>query len=294
VHFSRKDEVFGRLIFLEDYDMTMARYMTSGSDIWLNTPRRPMEASGTSGMKAGMNGVLNCSILDGWWDEGYDPELGWAIGKGEEYADTELQDEIESKALYDLLEREIVPTFYERGRDGLPRDWIKLMKNSVRDTGKHFCTHRMLMEYTDKYYLPALENAKRLKAGNFESAKDLAKYLELVRHEWYAVTVEDLRSSAKPVMERGDSVSVDARVRIGALGPEQLMVELYYGPVSSTGQIYNPSRMEMKAGEFQGGAYDYAVKIKCQQTGQLGYAVRVLPKHPDLVHSFLPGLVKWA
>ena len=294
VHFSRKDEVFGRLIFLEDYDMTMARYMTSGSDIWLNTPRRPMEASGTSGMKAGMNGVLNCSILDGWWDEGYDPELGWAIGKGEEYADTELQDEIESKALYDLLKREIVPTFYERGRDGLPRDWIKLMKNSVRDTGKHFCTHRMLMEYTDKYYLPALENAKRLKAGNFESAKDLAKYLELVRHEWYAVTVEDLRSSAKPVMERGDSVSVDARVRIGALGPEQLMVELYYGPVSSTGQIYNPSRMEMKAGEFQGGAYDYAVKIKCQQTGQLGYAVRVLPKHPDLVHSFLPGLVKWA
>lgn len=294
VHFSRRDEVFGRLIFLEDYDMTMARYMTSGSDVWLNTPRRPMEASGTSGMKSGMNGVLNCSILDGWWDEGYDPELGWAIGKGEEYADTDLQDEVESKALYDLLEREIVPTFYERGRDNLPRDWIKMMKNSIRETGKRFCTHRMLMEYTDKYYKPALENAARLKAGDYAAAKRVAEYLDLARHEWYAVAVEDLRSTARPVMERGDAVTVEARVRLGALGPDHVQVELYHGPLSSTGQITHPKRVPMKAGAFQGGAYDFSVKIDCESTGQLGYAVRVLPKHPDLVHPFLPGLVRWA
>ena len=130
VHFSRREEVQSRIIFLEDYDMTMARYLTSGSDVWLNTPRRPLEASGTSGMKAGVNGVLNCSILDGWWAEGYGPEVGWAIGSGEEYQDEELQDRIESEALYDLLEHEIVPMFYQRGRDGLPREWIKRMKAS--------------------------------------------------------------------------------------------------------------------------------------------------------------------
>jgi starch phosphorylase len=288
VHFSR------RIVFLEDYDMTMARYMTSGSDVWLNTPRRPLEASGTSGMKAGMNGVLNCSVLDGWWAEGYTPECGWAIGKGEEYADTELQDEIESKALYDLLEREILPTFYERGRDGLPRDWIKMMKASIHDVGKRFSFHRTLMEYTDRYYLPALANARELGSGGYERAKAVADYLDAARREWANVAIEDVRSTAKPVMERGDKVRVEARVRIGALRPEQVLVELYHGPVSSTGDIYDPARAEMKAGKSQGGAYEYSVEVACESTGQHGYSVRVLPCHEGLVHPFIPGLVRWA
>ncbi|MGD9940088.1 MAG: alpha-glucan family phosphorylase [Clostridia bacterium] len=294
VHFSRRDDVQSRIIFLENYDMTMARYLTSGSDVWLNTPRRPLEASGTSGMKAGLNGVLNCSILDGWWDEGYSPELGWAIGKGEEYADTELQDEIESKALYDLLEREIVPTFYERGRDGLPRDWIRMMKNSIRDTGKHFSFHRMLMEYSNLYYTPALENARHLRAGKLEAAKSVADYLDLARREWHNLAVEDLRTTARPVMDRGDRIRIDARVRLGALKPEQVLVELYHGPVSSTGEIYDPVRVEMKDTGSQGGAHEYTVDVECTVTGQHGHAVRILPRHPDLVHPFIPGLVRWA
>ncbi|HPG87500.1 MAG TPA: alpha-glucan family phosphorylase, partial [Spirochaetales bacterium] len=294
VHFSRRDDVAGRIVFLEDYDMTMARYMTSGSDVWLNTPRRPLEASGTSGMKAGMNGVLNCSILDGWWAEGYTPECGWAIGKGEEYVDTELQDEVESKALYDLLEREIIPTFYERGRDGLPRDWIRMMKCSIRDVGKNFSFHRTLMEYTERYYLPALENARRLRSEGFGKAKETAEYLELARREWQHVAVEDVRSTARPVMERGDAVRVEARVRTGALKPEQVLVELYHGPVSSTGAIYEPARVEMKASASQGGAYEYSVEVACESTGQHGYSVRVLPRHEGLAHPFIPGLVRWA
>ncbi|HPE36194.1 MAG TPA: alpha-glucan family phosphorylase [Spirochaetales bacterium] len=294
VHFSRRDDVFGRIVFLEDYDMTMARYMTSGSDVWLNTPRRPLEASGTSGMKAGMNGVLNCSILDGWWAEGYDPELGWAIGKGEEYGDTDMQDEVESKDLYDLLEREIVPTFYDRGRDGLPRDWIRMMKNSIRDTGKRFCTHRMLMEYTDQYYLPALDNARRLREGDYQAAKDVSAYMDRARKDWHSVAVEDIRTTAKPVMERGDTVTIEARVRTGGLEPEALRVELFHGPISSTGEIYDATRVEMKAGNAQGGAYEYVVTVECQTTGKHGYAVRVLPRHADLVHPFIPGMVKWA
>ena len=294
VHFSRRDDVAGRIVFLEDYDMTMARYMTSGSDVWLNTPRRPLEASGTSGMKAGMNGVLNCSVLDGWWAEGYSPACGWAIGKGEEYTDTELQDEIESKALYDLLEREIIPTFYERGRDGLPRDWIKMMKASIHDVGKNFSFHRTLMEYTNRYYLPALENARLLKTKGYNGAKETADYLELARREWPNVVVEDVRSTARPVMERGETVRVDARVRSGALSPDQIRVELYHGPVGSTGEINHPVRVEMKPGKSQGGFWDYSVEVACEATGQHGYAVRVLPRHSGLVHPFVPGLVRWA
>jgi starch phosphorylase len=238
--------------------------------------------------------VLNCSVLDGWWAEGYTPECGWAIGKGEEYADTDLQDEIESKALYDLLESEIIPTFYDRGRDNLPRDWIKMMKASIHNVGKNFCFHRTLMEYTDRYYLPALENARALDGDGWERAKAAADYLDLARREWDSVSIEDVRSTARPVMDRGDTVRIDARVRMGQLKPEQLRVELYHGPVSSTGGIYDPVRVEMAAGRTQGGAHEYSVEVPCEVTGQHGYAVRILPCHEGLVHPFIPGLVRWA
>ncbi len=294
VHFSRRDDVQGRIIFLEDYDMTMARYMVTGSDVWLNTPRRPLEASGTSGMKAGINGVLNCSILDGWWAEAYNPKIGWAIGKGEYYADEELQDEIESKALYDLLEREIVPTFYDRGRDGLPRDWIRMMKDSMREVGKGFASHRMLMDYTNKYYMPALENSKKLMAANLEPARNVANYLDTIRAQWANVTIENITTNAKPVMDRGDEVTVDAIVRLGSLSADQVLVELYHGPVSSQGEILTPQRLPMKVQKSSNGVHSYSISLKCEITGQHGYAVRVLPSHPDLVHPFVPGLVRWA
>ena len=156
--------------------MTMARYLLSGCDVWLNNPRRPLEASGTSGMKAALNGALNLSCLDGWWDEGYNPECGWAIGHGEEYDDPKLQDEVEGKALYDLLEREIVPLFYTRGRDGLPRGWIKRMKASMSWVGRRFTSHRMLQAYAEQFYLPALQRAKELCGEDFRRCRELAAY----------------------------------------------------------------------------------------------------------------------
>ncbi len=297
VHFSRKDEVQSRIVFLEDYDMTMARYLTSGSDVWLNTPRRPLEASGTSGMKAGMNGVLNCSVLDGWWAEAYakhGPSIGWAIGSGEMYADEELQDQIESEALYDLLEREIVPEFYQRGRDGLPREWIRMMKASMRTVGMEFSSHRMLKEYSERFYFPALENSRRLAAAGLAPAKDLSAYLEKARRAWHSVAVADLRTDAKPVMERGDKVEVSAVVELGALSPAEVTVELYHGPLSNRDEIAKPERLEMTHGERRGTGWEYRVKVACLLTGKQGYAVRVIPKHPALVESFVPGLVRWA
>ncbi|GAB1456410.1 hypothetical protein MASR2M48_17180 [Spirochaetota bacterium] len=222
------------------------------------------------------------------------PECGWAIGKGEEYTDTEPQDEIESKALYDLLEREIIPTFYERGRDGLPREWIKMMKCSIRNTGKNFSFHRTLMEYSEHYYKPALENSRLLATEGYDLAKATADFIDKARAAWPTVSVEDIYSTAKPVMERGDTVRVEARIKLGSLTPEQVRVELYHGPVSSTGDIHDAKRVEMKAGVSQGGAYSYLVNVTCEATGQHGYSVRVLPRHEGLVHPFVPGLVRWA
>ena len=294
VHFAERHDVTSKIIFLEDYDMTIARYLTSGSDLWLNTPRRPLEASGTSGMKAAFNGVLNCSILDGWWDEAYNPEVGWAIGKGEEYSDTELQDDIESKALYDLLEREIVPTFYQRGRDGLPREWIKMMKSCMREIGQSMSSHRMLMEYSNQFYYPALKNYKKLAKDNFQEAKELAAYLAKTRSSWHEIVVNTIESNVKPVMQRGENLTVTACVKLGSLSPEEVLVELYYGSVSNQGDLVHAKRAEMKPVTQDGDCHKYRVNIDCAATGRQGHTVRILPKHPALIHEYLPGLIRWA
>ncbi|HON89053.1 MAG TPA: alpha-glucan family phosphorylase, partial [Spirochaetales bacterium] len=281
-------------IFLEDYDMTMARYMVTGSDVWLNTPLRTLEASGTSGMKAGMNGVLNCSVLDGWWAEAYHPEIGWAIGKGEEYTDVELQNDIESKALYDLLEREIVPKFYERGRDNLPRDWIQMMKSSMKYIGSHFSCHRMLLDYSEKYYFPALQNAQKIQASHYETAKKVSVYLSKLAQNWAHISVKEFTTNAKPVMTRGELVEVKSKVELGNLTPEEVLVEVCHGQLSTTGMIEKPKCVPMHVLSKQGSLVEYGVSIQCEDTGQHGYAVRVLPRHEDLPHPFLPGFITWA
>jgi starch phosphorylase len=294
VHFSRKGEVMGRLVFLEDYDMNIARYMTSGSDVWLNTPRRPLEASGTSGMKAGMNGVLNCSVLDGWWAEGFSPDIGWAIGSGEEYQDEVLQDKIESEALYDLLEREIVPTFYRRGRDNLPRDWIAKMRASMKTIGRDFSTHRMLEEYYERYYKPAMAEGQRLSAEGYASSRSLSAYLERASSLWPQVAVLDMKDDAPPVVARGAKINVEARVNLAGLSPEEVSVECYRGPLSSKGEIEGPERIEMSAASSEGQVWTYQAVANGRLTGQIGYSIRILPKHEALGGRFVPGLVRWA
>jgi starch phosphorylase len=295
VHFAEKYDVTSRIVFVENYDMTVAKYLTTGGDVWLNTPRRPLEASGTSGMKAAMNGVLNCSILDGWWDEAYNPEIGWAIGRGEEYEDTHLQDEIESKALYDLLEREIIPLFYQRGRDGLPREWIKLMKTCMREIGQSMSCHRMLMDYSNKFYFPALKNYRRIIKDDYKESKDLAAYLTKLRQAWDNITISKIESNAKPVMQRGDLLTVNAQIVLGPLTPDEVLVELYHGSISNQrADIKNARRSEMKATGKEGNAYKYQVKIECNDTGFQGHTIRILPKHEALVHPYRSGFIKWA
>jgi starch phosphorylase len=295
IHFADKYDVTSRIVFIENYDITVARYLTSGADVWLNTPRRPMEASGTSGMKASMNGVLNCSILDGWWDEAYNPNVGWAIGQGEMYEDTQLQDDIESKALYDLLERDIIPLFYQRGRDGLPREWIRRMKDCMREIGQSMSSHRMLMDYSKQFYFPALKNYRRMAKDDFVEAKSIAAYIQKLRSAWGSLRINRVESNARPVMHRGDPLTVIASIELAGLNPDELRVELFHGTVSNQGAaIENPRRAEMKPVGNEGSVYRFQVRIECEDTGRQGHTVRILPKHEGLVSPYKTGLIKWA
>jgi starch phosphorylase len=295
IHFADKYDVTSRIVFVENYDINVAKYLTSGGDVWLNTPRRPMEASGTSGMKAAMNGVLNCSILDGWWDEAYQPEVGWAIGHGEQYQDEKLQDDIESKALYDLLERDIIPLFYQRGHDGLPRDWIKMMKDCMKTIGQSMSCHRMLMDYSNNFYFPALKNYRRFSKDEYTEAKSLAAYFDKLQHSWGNLKIVKIESSAKPVMQRGDTLTVTAYLELGGVSPEELQVELYHGTVSNqNSEIANARKTEMKWLKNDGNLSLYQVRIECVDTGMQGHTVRILPKHDALIHPYRSGFIKWA
>jgi len=295
IHFAEKYDVTNRIVFVENYDMSVAKYLTSGGDVWLNTPRRPMEASGTSGMKAAMNGVLNCSILDGWWDEAYNAQVGWAIGQGEQYNDEKLQDDIESKALYDLLEREIIPLFYDRGRDSLPREWIKMMKDCMKQIGQSMASHRMLMDYSNQFYFPALKNFRRFSKDNYAEAKSLASYFGKLQQSWASLKIVKIDSNAKPVMQRGDMMTVTAYLDLGSVLPNDLQVELYHGTVSNQSrEITDARKTEMKWLKSEGNLNLYQVRVECVDTGMQGHTVRIMPKHDALIHPYRSGFIKWA
>jgi starch phosphorylase len=254
-----------------------------------------MEASGTSGMKAAMNGVLNCSIMDGWWDEAYNPNVGWAIGAGEQYVDEKLQDDIESKSLYDLLERDIIPLFYQRGRDGLPREWIKRMKDCMRQIGQSMSCHRMLMDYSNQFYFPALKNYRRFAKDDYAEAKSLAAYFSKLQQSWDGLKIIKLESNAKPVMQRGDMLTVTAYIDLAQLSHGDVQVELYHGKMSNqSSEISNATRAEMKWTKIENGMNLFQVRIECTDTGQQGHTVRILPKHDALIHPYRSGFIKWA
>ena len=293
-HFIRGEGYRDRMIFLEDYDINVARYLVQGVDVWLNVPRPPLEASGTSGMKAAANGALNVSTFDGWWCEGYTPEVGWVIGRGEKYDSAEQQDAVESGALYDILEQEVAPLFYERGRDGLPRRWIARMKRSMHLIGSYFNTNRMTADYLRDYYLDAGERFQALAADGPARAQALAAWRQRIRERWSGIRVEDVRSAVGKALLVGDKIEVVARVRLGELRPDEVQVQLGVGALAVEDQIEDAAYARMTPDEEPSdGIYTYRCAMPCIHSGRRGYAVRVLPFHPDLVHPFEPGMVVW-
>lgn len=298
IHHARRPEFRNRVVFVEDYDMVTTRYLVQGVDVWLNTPRRPEEACGTSGMKAALNGVLNLSVLDGWWDEGYSPETGWAIGQGEEYPEDQFdyQDAIESNAIYDLLEKEIVPLFYERGRDGLPRAWIAKMKAAMAQHASRFNANRMVCEYTECCYLPCAERVQYLEENDLQRAKALAAWKSSIAQRWKQIRIEQVSAAGAESEELkvGDQLEVQAQVYLGELKPTDVAVELYYGPLDAEGLITKGEALPMLTAQSKGeGRYVFVGAISCRTSGRHGYALRIIPAHEDLSNPFEMGLVLW-
>jgi starch phosphorylase len=294
VNFARNPMVRRRVVFLENYDINIARYLVQGVDVWLNTPRRPYEASGTSGMKAAANGVLNCSILDGWWVEGYDPEVGWAIGRGEVYADPNYQDQVESQALYDILEKQIIPLFYRRSVDNIPREWIARMKACMRKLAAAFNTNRMVRDYAEKFYLPAATRGEALAADGLARAKALAKAKDRLRGKWGAVKIVGVHTSGNGHYRVGEHMQVEALVELPDLSPEELQVQLYAGPISATGEIEQPQTLRMDHTKLiANGRHLFTGAIECNTSGRHGFAIRILPGSPDMATPFEPGLILW-
>jgi glycogen phosphorylase len=295
LQFARRPELRRRIVFLEDYDMNVARYMVQGVDVWLNNPRRPLEASGTSGMKVCCNGGLNLSVLDGWWDEGYDGENGWAIGAGEEYTDLTYQDDVESRAIYDLLEQEIVPLFYNRSSDGLPRGWLKRMKRSMMTLCPVFNTGRMVAEYLTTCYLPSAQRFLRLSGDNLQKAKALAQWRQTLQRGWGQIKVEGVEVNSSDPMQVGGELPVTVRVNLGRFSPDDVEVQLFHGLVDSLGEIPRPDLVPMSHNgkPKHDNVWEFHGAIPCRSSGQHGFSVRVLPRHGDLASSYEPGLVCW-
>ena len=294
VNFSRAANVRRKMVFIENYDINVARYLVQGVDVWLNTPRRPHEASGTSGMKAAANGVLNCSILDGWWVEGYSPDLGWAIGRGESYQNDEQQDTLESNALYDLLEKEIVPAFYQRGSDKLPRSWIARMKQCMGKLAPVFNTNRMVRDYAEKFYLPAVVRGTNLAADNLARSVALAHIKDHLRNKWGGVKVVGVHASGNANFKVGQGMSVEALVDLPDLQADDVIVELYAGVLNPSGQIEKPSQLRMKMVQKLGpNRHMFSCEFKCTVSGRQGYAIRVIPNGKDMATPYEPGMMVW-
>ena len=295
VEFSKRPGIRRRFFFLENYDMRIARYLVQGVDIWLNTPRRRVEASGTSGMKAAMNGVLNASILDGWWCEGYAPDCGFAIGHGEEYDDDDYADQIESAALYKLLEDDIAPLFYDRPGGGDPIAWIAMMKASIKMAAGFFTSRRMVDEYRQKFYTPASANYRELMANDGKAAYALTAQRQRLDNLWGQVRVETPQSNREiSQLHSGDSFQVTCPVFLGSLQPGEVAVELCYGAADAQNQIRKPAFFPLApSSENNGGWVNYTLTIPCPASGRFGMTARAVPSGTQW-RAVSPPYITWA
>jgi glycogen phosphorylase len=290
--FGRRADVRGRFLFVPDYDMAIARALYHGADIWLNNPRRPLEACGTSGMKAALNGALNCSVLDGWWDEAYDGHNGWAIESAEDEPDVGRRDAREAASLFGLLEQEIVPLFYDRV-DGIPVGWLERVKHGWATIGPVFTASRMVRDYVTDYYEPAAAGANRMHAEGGSPARSLAGWKHHVRAHWGAVRVHQVDAS-ELTGRPGDERSIRAIITLGALAERDVIVEVVHGPLDADGAFLTEAASALTASEHRDGSVVYTGGYRPTTAGNYGCTVRVVPTHADLANRVELGRITWA
>ncbi len=281
VAFSDRPDVRHRIVFLPDYDMAMARFLYAGCDVWLNNPLRPLEACGTSGMKAALNGCLNLSVRDGWWDEMYDGENGWAIPTADGVQDPDRRDEIESTALYDLIEHGVAARFYDRGTDGLPDRWIAMVRHTLQVLGPKVLASRMVRDYVEDLYLPAARASRQLDGPTHAAAVQLAAWKSRVRSAWGGVRVDHVESvGVADSPHVGQQLDLRVYVSLGELKPEDVDVQAVHGPVGSDDQLVRRRFTDLKPVEaYEGGRWRYEGELPLDRAGAFGYTVRVLPRN---------------
>ncbi len=294
VTFSHDLGIRHRFAFLDDYDMSVARPLYQGADVWLNTPRRPLEACGTSGEKAALNGALNCSILDGWWAEMFTGDNGWAITSAEQVEDLARRDHFEADSLFGLLEQQIVPLFFDRGHDGLPHAWVERMKTAWRTLGPQVTAQRMVRDYVTELYEPIARRAIRVVADDYAPARELVSWKTRVRDAWHGVHVDEV-GPAIDVSEVGDERRVEAQVALGALGPGDVDVQVLHGPVGEGGMLIDPQVVSMSdAGAIDEVHRRFVGTFVPAVAGRYGFTARIVPSHPELESKVSLGLLRWA
>jgi len=288
--YSKKPGFIGKILMLEGYDMTLSRYLISGVDVWLNNPIRPMEASGTSGMKAAMNGVPNLSILDGWWPEGFQGDNGWAIGGERDIVDPHMRDEDDAASLYHILKNEVIPTYYNRNESGFSDDWVTISKRAMISSIPHFNTDRMVSEYAKRFYVPASQHGKSMMDEDFRRARALAAWKAKVRKAWPKVRLEHMGDSSNEYQERyGENLKVQVKVRHAGLSPDDLHVEIV---------LLRPSREDgykryriIEMGHANDGVFE--TDLQPDDSGDFAYHIRAYPTHEDLAHPLSMGLLTY-
>ncbi|MBF6317512.1 alpha-glucan family phosphorylase [Nocardia cyriacigeorgica] len=285
VRFADDPEVRHRIVFLPDYDMSMARYLYWGCDVWLNNPLRPLEACGTSGMKSALNGGLNLSIRDGWWDEMYDGENGWAIPTADGIRDEHRRDDLEAAALYELFERSVAPRFYDRDETGMPVRWVEMVRHTLQTLGPKVLASRMVRDYALDYYAPAAAAGRRAVADDFAGARAVAEYRRRVESAWPSVRVVQVDSAGLPDTPIiGAPLSLTARIDLGGLTPDDVTVQAVLGRVSPTDDLSDVTTMPMKHTGSDSGLELFEIETPVSLSGAVGYTVRVLP-HSELLAS---------
>ena len=285
----------GKIFLLENYNIAMSRYLISGVDVWLNNPRRPMEASGTSGQKASVNGVINFSVLDGWWAEGYTQDNGWTIGTNAEYDSYEAQDMADSQSMYHTLEEKIIPTYYDRDKNGISKRWLEIMKNSIITTGGKYSTARMLVDYTDQLYIPLCNLTKKY----YENIDNVAAYNAWKKdlyENWKDIKITQENSNLDNItIDAGNNIEVGCEVQLPNIDVENVTVEAYYGKILDNGVVENVSiiPMQLQEADEEHRKYYFTTKIELTTGGNYGYTFRVMPKHEMLLEPANLNLVKW-
>ena len=291
IHIAKKPEFRKHIVFIEDYDIEVARYMTRGVDIWLNNPRRPMEASGTSGMKASANGALNLSILDGWWDEGFNGKNGWAIGAGEEYPDNGYQDYVESMEIYNILEKDIIPVFYAKDKSGMPREWLKMVKENLKTVPSYFNTSRMLIDYANQYYVPLHELQKEFNANSYEEAKKYLNWYNQILDRWDGVSFISSEVEVANGFVPGETVKFKAQINTNGTAAEHLGVFAVVEYDGESGNLKNPEFIRLhqeKSSDMFSESYTLT------RSGKLKVGFLVTPFHRFLKNPFELNKAKWA